>query len=149
MLIDEVQALVDAGALNRGQGNSLIVKLEGALKKLDQGQLKPAVNRLGAFINEVNSLIDEGVLTPEEGQPLIDAAQSIIDQIAPGTTPAGDGTGAEDADAAESADKAEGADTADEPGPDPGADNAQPDGNNGDVGKDAGDSSDGEENDGR
>jgi len=34
-----------------------------------------------AFINQVNSLIDEGVLTEAEGQPLIDAANSAIDQL--------------------------------------------------------------------
>jgi pullulanase len=83
-LIHEVQQLIDAERLNKGQGNSLMVKLEGALEKLDGGQPKQAVkavNRLNAFSNEVQSLIDEGVLTLEEGQPLIDAAQSIIDQI--------------------------------------------------------------------
>jgi hypothetical protein len=155
-LIHEVQQLVDGGSLNQGQGNSLIVKLEGALEKLDRGQPKPAANQLGAFVNEVDSLIDEGVLTPEEGQPLIDAAQSIIDQIAPGITLTGDDPGAE------GANTVEGADIADEPAPDPGtdvdnvegvsddvADDAQPNVNNGDAGEDAEGSSDGgEENNG-
>jgi hypothetical protein len=76
-----VEELVASGSLNAGQGNSLIVKLEAALQKLEQGQPRPAVNQLGAFINEVESLIDEGVLTPEEGQSLIDAANVIIYQI--------------------------------------------------------------------
>jgi hypothetical protein len=80
-LIHEVEQLVVAEVLNQGQGNSLIVKLEGAIKKLDEGKNKSAVNKLNAFINEVISLIEEGVLTPEDGQPLIDAANSIIDQI--------------------------------------------------------------------
>jgi|GEM_PF-52753 len=81
LLIGEVEALVASGSLNPGQGNSLIAKLEGALKKLEQGQPRPAVNQLGAFVNEVESLIEEGVLTPEEGQSLIDAANAIIYQI--------------------------------------------------------------------
>jgi pullulanase len=80
-LISDVDALVASGVLNQGQGNSLTVKLEGAIRQLDQGKPKQAVNRLNAFINEVESLIEEGVLTPEEGRPLIDAANSIIDQI--------------------------------------------------------------------
>ena len=80
-LSDEVQVLVDADVLNKGQGNSLMVKLDGAINLLDQGKLGPATNKLNAFINEVNALVQSGRLTPEQGQPLIDAAQSIIDQI--------------------------------------------------------------------
>lgn len=73
--------LVAAGVLNQGQGNALIVKLEGAIQKLNQGKVKVTINRFGAFINQVNSLIDDEVLTPEEGQPLIDVANAIIDQL--------------------------------------------------------------------
>jgi pullulanase/glycogen debranching enzyme len=80
-LIEDILELVAEGVLNEGQGNSLIVKLEDALKNLDKGKPKVAVNRLNAFINEVTSLIDEGVLSPEEGQPLIDEAAAIIWQI--------------------------------------------------------------------
>jgi pullulanase-type alpha-1,6-glucosidase len=76
-----VQDLVDARVLNKGQGNSLMVKLEGAIDQLDKGNPVPAVNKLNAFINEVDALVLSGKLTPEQGQPLIDAAQSIIDQI--------------------------------------------------------------------
>jgi hypothetical protein len=36
---------------------------------------------LNAFINQVTSLIDTGVLTPAEGQPLIDAANAIINSL--------------------------------------------------------------------
>lgn len=36
---------------------------------------------LQAFINQVSGLIDAGVLTEAEGQPLIDAAQSVIDAL--------------------------------------------------------------------
>lgn len=80
-LIEDVQALVDAGVLNEGQGSSLIVKLEGAIDKLAKGQPNVAINKLNAFINEVMSLIDEGVLSPEQGQPLIVEATDIIWQI--------------------------------------------------------------------
>ena len=64
-----------------GQANSLIVKLENAIKNLDKGKAKTALNNLNAFMNEVQSLVDEGVLTPEEGQSLIDAAVAISHQI--------------------------------------------------------------------
>lgn len=79
-LIDQVQALVDAGLLNGGQGNSLISKLEAAIKQLDKGNTTPAINQLQAFINEVNAFMNSTppILTPAEGQPLIDAANAII-----------------------------------------------------------------------
>jgi pullulanase-type alpha-1,6-glucosidase len=80
-LIDDVESLVDEGVLNEGQGNSLIVKLSGALEKLSDDQPNVAINRLEAFINQVYSLVDEGALTPEQGQYLAGVAGSIIMQI--------------------------------------------------------------------
>ena len=80
-LIAEVEALRDDGTLNRGQANALITKLEGAIKKLDQGQDRVAINRLRAFTNQVYSFIDEGLLSAEIGQALIDQANAIIWQI--------------------------------------------------------------------
>lgn len=77
-LIDQVQALVDAGLLNGGQGNSLISKLEAAKKQLDKNNRTPAINELQAFINEVDADINSGKLTPAQGEPLIDAAHVII-----------------------------------------------------------------------
>ncbi len=69
VLIDDVEALVEAGVLNRGQGNSLIRKLD-------------ACNQLEAFIGQVNSLIGGGVLPADDGQPLIDTASNIRDALA-------------------------------------------------------------------
>jgi pullulanase-type alpha-1,6-glucosidase len=80
-IIGAVENLVNTETLNKGQGNSLMSKLDGALKKLDQEQSKPATNQLGAFINEVEAMIKSGKLTEEEGQSLIDAANAIIFQI--------------------------------------------------------------------
>src|SRR5207244_2951145 len=73
-LITSVQALIDAGALNKGQGNSLITKLDHVIESLNRGKKSAACGQLGAFINEVTSLINNGVLTPAQGQPLINAA---------------------------------------------------------------------------
>jgi hypothetical protein len=80
-LIKEIEALREAGVLNNGQANSLIVKLENAIISLDRGKAKMALNNLKAFMNEVESLIDERVLTQEEGQSLIAAAEAISYQI--------------------------------------------------------------------
>ncbi len=77
-LIDQVQALIDAGILNQGQGNGLIAKLQMAIQQLDKGNTNTAINQLQAFINEVNADISSGKLTPAQGQPLIDAANAII-----------------------------------------------------------------------
>ncbi|MCK5316178.1 MAG: DUF3372 domain-containing protein, partial [Anaerolineales bacterium] len=80
-LITEVEVLVEAGSLNEGQGNALIAKLETAIKNLDKGKAKTALNNLNAFINQVQDFIEEGVLTQEEGQSLIEAAEAISYQI--------------------------------------------------------------------
>ncbi|MFE5426107.1 HYR domain-containing protein [Peribacillus simplex] len=80
-LINEVNALHNAGVLNSGQSNSLIVKLNAAINSLNKGQPHAACNQLQAFINEVNGLINAGVLTPEQGQSLIDCATLIRNQI--------------------------------------------------------------------
>jgi uncharacterized delta-60 repeat protein len=76
-LSDQVQVLVDSGALNQGQGNSLTVKLANVLSSLSQGKTKTACNQLDAFINEVNAHVSSGVLTAAQGQALLNAAAAI------------------------------------------------------------------------
>jgi pullulanase-type alpha-1,6-glucosidase len=80
-LIMEIEVQVSGGSLNRGQGNSLIAKLDTAIKNLNQGKAKTALNNLNAFTNQVQDLVADGVLTPAEGQSLIDAAEAIATQI--------------------------------------------------------------------
>jgi hypothetical protein len=80
-LIDEIEALVAAGSLNHGQGNALIVKLEQAIKHLDNEKPGTALNVLNAFTNQVIGLINGGVLTPGEGQSLLGAVHAIMHQI--------------------------------------------------------------------
>lgn len=80
-LIEAVEELVEAGVLNQGQGNALIVKLEAALDQLDHCNVKAAANQLQAFVDQVNGFIDAGILTVEQGQPLLEAAQAIINKL--------------------------------------------------------------------
>ncbi len=76
-----VNDLVTAGALNSGQGNSLLSKLDQAITKIKAGAKTVGCNLLTAFINEVQSLISTGVLTPAQGQPLIDKALTIKGEL--------------------------------------------------------------------
>ena len=78
-LIVEVNLLVTNGALNGGQGNSLVRKLEHIINKIDRGQINSALGQLQAFIDEVSSHVFNGVLSSADGQPLIDGAQAIVD----------------------------------------------------------------------
>jgi chitodextrinase len=77
-LITNVNNLVNKGALNEGQGNSLIAKLEAAIQQLDRGNSNASINQLQAFTNEVKAYVKGGVLSSKQGQLLIDAAQKII-----------------------------------------------------------------------
>jgi len=79
-----VQDLVSAGVLNRGQGNSLLVKLAAADAQLARGNAVPAMNILHAFINEVNAMVQSGRLSPAQGQLLAGFVANIIDQIRSG-----------------------------------------------------------------
>ena len=77
-LIDAVQALVDGGVLNNGQGNALISKLENVLDSLANGNINAAANQLGAFVNQVEAYVNSGILTTEQGDALIEAANALI-----------------------------------------------------------------------
>jgi len=77
----DIEGLVDSGVLTAGQGNSLLAKLDAALRRLERGQIHVACNLLRAFVNEVNALVRAGVLTPSQGQPLIDDAENIMAEL--------------------------------------------------------------------
>jgi len=79
--ISDVEALVDDGVLNNGNGNALTSKLDNAISKLDNGQTNAAINKLNSFINQVNAFVNSGKLTSQQGQDLIDAVQTIIDSL--------------------------------------------------------------------
>jgi hypothetical protein len=77
LLIGDVENLADCGILSGGQANSLIVKADVTIARLDSGNTTAACNELQAFINAVGALVRAGTLTPDEGQSLIDTANSI------------------------------------------------------------------------
>jgi YVTN family beta-propeller protein len=79
-LIATIQSLVNAGTLTVGQGDSLIVSLQHALRSLP-GQPQTAISQLQTFIGKVNTLVSQHDLTEEQGQPLIDSAQAVIHSL--------------------------------------------------------------------
>ncbi len=79
LLIGEVQDLIDANVLNQA-GNGLLAILDTVLSGV-QNDRPSALAQLNAFINAVEGFISGGLLTAEQGQALIDAVQSIIDQL--------------------------------------------------------------------
>ncbi|MGI8783626.1 MAG: FG-GAP repeat protein [Acidobacteriota bacterium] len=80
-LADQVEGLVAGGALNNGQGNSLLAKLDAALLKAQSGNTTVAINQLRAFINQVEALIASGLLSAPEGNALVEAAQHLIERL--------------------------------------------------------------------
>jgi len=80
-VIAKVETLVNDGVINNGNGNALILKLENAANKIDNGNTNAAANQLNAFINQINDFVDSGKLTSQQGQDLVDAIQAIIDSL--------------------------------------------------------------------
>jgi hypothetical protein len=71
-VIATIQGLQGAGVLNKGQANSLIVKLNHAIDSLNSKPDKPtACNQLQAFVNEVNAYVSAGILTPAQADSLL------------------------------------------------------------------------------
>ena len=77
LLIDDVEELIAAGVLNRGQGNALLSKLWNIRRKIARGKINAALGQLGAFVNQVEGFVRAGILTEEQGAVLIAAAQDI------------------------------------------------------------------------
>jgi len=70
-----VNELVMDATLEKGIGNSLIVKIINASNSFVQGNTNATVNQLNAFINEVNDLINSGLLTVVNGIEFITLAE--------------------------------------------------------------------------
>jgi hypothetical protein len=80
LVINSVNSLAQAGAINNGQANSLISKLEEAITSLltKEGQ-STACNQLAAFVMEVNAILSPSQAALLLGGPLgIDAIRLAI-----------------------------------------------------------------------
>ena len=78
-IIADIQALEGAGVLNKGQANSLIVKLNHAIDSLTTKPDQPtACNQLHAFVNEVHAYVSAGILTPAEAAMLLNPPLGIL-----------------------------------------------------------------------
>ena len=77
-VITTIGGLHASGALNGGQANSLIVKLNHAIDKLNAGQTTTACNQLTAFVNEVNAYVATGVLTAAEANSLLGGPLGVL-----------------------------------------------------------------------
>src|SRR5579884_1125846 len=80
-IIAAVKVLSSEGVLNGGQDNSLVVKLQHAIHKMNSGNAAAAMDNLNSFIGEVNDLLGGGVLTSSQARPLISAAESVIARL--------------------------------------------------------------------
>ncbi len=78
---DDVRDLVSKGILKQDQGNSLIEKLDEAIKRLNERNENAAIKELQAFIGQVDGLISGGAVSQKVGQPLIDSANDVINQF--------------------------------------------------------------------
>jgi hypothetical protein len=81
LLTDEVEALLESGALTQNQADGLTNKLEAAISSLEAGATRAACNQIQAFINQISGFIKARKLSSGEGQVLINAAQRIRTKI--------------------------------------------------------------------
>ena len=77
-ILDEILA---DGDVNVGLAFSLTTELESVLARLDRKNTTAATNMLEGFIDEIEGLIQAGRPSRTDGQLLIEAAQSVIDQL--------------------------------------------------------------------
>jgi uncharacterized protein (TIGR02145 family) len=77
-LIEEIEALVEDGQLNKGNANAIIVKIENSIKSLTNGNDNAAENQLSAFINAAKDYVENGLLTEEQGETFINQAETGI-----------------------------------------------------------------------
>jgi hypothetical protein len=80
-LAARVQFLATKKLLNRGQANSLLVKLGAVGASLKSGQVNTAGNQLNAFSQEVSAFMQAGILPTAVGQELLDAVREINTSI--------------------------------------------------------------------
>jgi len=78
VIAEHVWDWVDEGAINKGQGNGLVSKLDGAIAQLADGRITPAVNKLDAFENQLQTLVRSDRLSPEQVGTLIALTEDAI-----------------------------------------------------------------------
>jgi hypothetical protein len=76
-----VTALVTSGVALPADGQSLYAKLDAAIAAIAIGDTATARTKLQDFINQVNAFIGTHKLSVAQGQPLIDAAQAILNAL--------------------------------------------------------------------
>ncbi len=80
-LLAMVSEMYDAGLIGTGGiHNSLVKKLENALKSLAKGNHKAAINQLEAFVNEVGALSSKK-LDPDAAAALLDVATALANDV--------------------------------------------------------------------
>lgn len=80
MTIESLIEKVKGMGLHKGIENSLVQKLENALKSLEKGNEGAAMNQLSAFINEIKAQRGKKI-TQDQADYLIAATQLIIDML--------------------------------------------------------------------
>jgi pullulanase-type alpha-1,6-glucosidase len=81
LLERDVQALIDTGVLNGGQGHALLVKLQTAERHLRHGAENAARGELRAFLQQVEAFEHARILTDDQADPLESEARAILDLI--------------------------------------------------------------------
>lgn len=81
-IITRVNALYSQGLLNSGQDNSLLRQLQNAISMMNAGKINGATGILQSFITEVQDLESSGVLSPAQATVLINAANTVIAELA-------------------------------------------------------------------
>jgi len=77
-LILSINTMVNNGLLSNGEGQSLISKINNAIKSIDKENVNAANGQLGALINEVELLVDNGIINLEQGQTLTNVAEYVV-----------------------------------------------------------------------
>ncbi|MEN7548943.1 T9SS type A sorting domain-containing protein [Rapidithrix thailandica] len=80
----DIQALVKANALSKGQGKALLIFIRLAEKKIDRNKPQKAIVSLKLFIKLVKILVRVGKLDSEQGEALISSANQIIEVLSNG-----------------------------------------------------------------
>jgi hypothetical protein len=81
LLVGQLETLSDQEILDSGGLDSLVEKLEAALRQLSAGNHGAARHQLEAFVTEVDTLEQRGDLSTPQATELVDSANAIIAQL--------------------------------------------------------------------